>query len=230
MRYRLVTDATSEPVTLTEAKDYCRIDDANSDVRITSLISAARRNIENETGLALLTQTWVGVLDRYPDTPAPDYKRGLTGGYSNGFANQSSWWDGMRQGAVSMFGSVGMIEIGKRPFQSVDSIKIRGIDTTFSTVSSSSYYVETSGLQGRIGRVPGASWDIQGVALDGIEIQFKCGYGDAASAVPDDLKLAIQMLVLHWYESREAVTDGRFGLTSRHLASILQPYKALRLR
>lgn len=55
---RVVTVApASEPVTLTEAKAHCRVDDSNSDTFLTGLISAARQHVEQYTGLALVEQT-----------------------------------------------------------------------------------------------------------------------------------------------------------------------------
>lgn len=41
-----------------------------------------------------------------------------------------------------------------------------------------------------------------GLCMNGIEIDFRCGYGAAGTDVPDLLKRAILMLVAHWYEFR----------------------------
>jgi uncharacterized phiE125 gp8 family phage protein len=42
-----------------------------------------------------------------------------------------------------------------------------------------------------------------------IEIDWIAGYGSASTGIPQLLRLAIFMLVAHWYEHREAV--GSFG-------------------
>lgn len=55
---RVVTAApASEPVTLSEVKAHCRVDDSNSDTFLTGLISAARQHVEQYTGLAIVSQT-----------------------------------------------------------------------------------------------------------------------------------------------------------------------------
>ena len=65
-RLRLATDAASEPVTVADAKAYARVDDSADDTLIGTLITAARKRVEKETGLALMPQTWVAVFDRWP--------------------------------------------------------------------------------------------------------------------------------------------------------------------
>lgn len=60
------TDATSEPITLEEAKVHLRVtDDADNDL-IESLITAARMLAEQYTNRQLLTATWDLYLDRFP--------------------------------------------------------------------------------------------------------------------------------------------------------------------
>ncbi len=41
-----------------------------------------------------------------------------------------------------------------------------------------------------------------GKARNGIEIELRAGYGASPEAVPDSLKLAIKILVAHWFENR----------------------------
>ena len=41
-----------------------------------------------------------------------------------------------------------------------------------------------------------------GKCMNGIEIDFAAGFGEAGTDVPDMLKRAIMMLVAHWYEFR----------------------------
>jgi hypothetical protein len=232
MRLRLTTAPASEPVTLAEAKDYARVDTSDSDTLITSLIKVARRRVESETGLALITQTWTGVLDRWPSTPAPDFRHALSDPYAGGLSSSGEWWDGVRDGAVAGLMPFGMVQVTKRPFLSVDSIKVRDIDLSFMTVDSTAYYVEISDWYGRIGRKPNVTWPVPRVALGAIEIQFQAGFGAAAAAVPDDLQLAIKMLVAHWLENREPVVEGgRIGMmpVPSHLPDILASWRETRL-
>ncbi|WP_159728378.1 head-tail connector protein [Methylosinus sp. Ce-a6] len=218
-RLRLVTDAASEPLTLADAKAYARVDLADDDALITALIAAARRRAEKETGLALLTQSWVAVLDRWPD--------GTSGG-----GLSSPWWDGVREAPLAMVSPAGVIEIPKRPFQAVTQIRLRDAYGDFTTVDPAIYYSEVSDMRGRIIRKLGTIWPVIVMApKSAIEISITAGF-DAApySGVPDDLVLAIKMLVKHWYDNREPVADGRIGKVPAHIDAIFGSYRATRLR
>lgn len=58
----------SEPLSLTDAKNYLRVQHDADDALITSMISAARMQVERRTRRALITQTWRIVLDRWPSS------------------------------------------------------------------------------------------------------------------------------------------------------------------
>lgn len=57
----------SEPLDLATAKLHCRVDGTDDDALVTALIVAAREQAENETGRALVTQTWELVHDAFPE-------------------------------------------------------------------------------------------------------------------------------------------------------------------
>lgn len=66
----LTSGPASEPVLLAEAKAHLRIDSSAEDVLLTSLILTSRLHIEAALGLAMITQTWMLVMDRWPgDAP-----------------------------------------------------------------------------------------------------------------------------------------------------------------
>ena len=66
MILKRTTDAIIEPVTLAEAKAALRVDYANEDDLINSLIKSARQFCEQEISLSFLTQTWQLKLDCWP--------------------------------------------------------------------------------------------------------------------------------------------------------------------
>ena len=66
MRLSLVTSSNIEPVSLTEAKDHLRVDFTKEDGLIKGKIVAAGEAFERETGRQLLTATWKGFLDSFP--------------------------------------------------------------------------------------------------------------------------------------------------------------------
>lgn len=62
----LTSPPAIEPVSVAEAKTYCRIEGDAEDVLISSLILTSRLHIEAALGLALITQSWTLLLDRWP--------------------------------------------------------------------------------------------------------------------------------------------------------------------
>lgn len=67
MALKLITPASTYPVTLAEAKLHCRVDAADDDALITALITAATEMAEQKTGRAIMTQTWELTLDAFPE-------------------------------------------------------------------------------------------------------------------------------------------------------------------
>lgn len=63
----VTTAPTSEPITLTEAKSYLKMDDDPSDdTLIESLIKAARIHIENRIGRSIVQQVRTQYMDAFP--------------------------------------------------------------------------------------------------------------------------------------------------------------------
>lgn len=67
MALKLITAPTEEPVSLDEAKAQLRVDGADEDNFITSLIKVAREYCEGFQNRAYVTQTWDLWLDTWPD-------------------------------------------------------------------------------------------------------------------------------------------------------------------
>ena len=64
MSLKLVTAASTYPVTLAEAKLHLRVDSTDEDTLITALITAATEMCEQKTGRAIMQQTWDVTLDK----------------------------------------------------------------------------------------------------------------------------------------------------------------------
>jgi hypothetical protein len=62
----LIAGPGEEPVSLAQAKLWCRIDTGDEDALLSALIAAARLQVESLTGLALTSQSWRLVLDCAP--------------------------------------------------------------------------------------------------------------------------------------------------------------------
>lgn len=95
------------------------------------------------------------------------------------------------------------------PLISVGSISYEDIDGETQTFAASKYQVEISGERGSITLEPDESWpDTESQRRNAVTITFDAGYGTAGSDVPRETRLAIMMLVAHWFENREPVVVG----------------------
>jgi uncharacterized phiE125 gp8 family phage protein len=69
MGLKLITAPTLDPVTVTEMKEYLRIDGAEFDITISNLIKAAREAAQDFQNRAFYTQTWELSFDSFPCMP-----------------------------------------------------------------------------------------------------------------------------------------------------------------
>jgi len=67
MAIKRLSNPSTEPITLAEAKRHLRIDNTDDDDYITSLIEVARRAAEDRMERTLITTTWKLTLDQFPD-------------------------------------------------------------------------------------------------------------------------------------------------------------------
>ena len=94
------------------------------------------------------------------------------------------------------------IEIPKPPLQSVESIKVLDQDGNETTVDSSYYDVDKAeNSPGRVKLKSGCCWPTHRGFASFI-VEFKAGYGDAATDVPEALKQGFFVLIGHLYENR----------------------------
>jgi len=105
------------------------------------------------------------------------------------------------------FPSKNYIQIPLPPLQSITSVKYYDTSDTEATFSSDDYFVDTKSEPGRIGLNYGETWPTTALRpINGVYIEFKAGYGDAATDVPETVKQAMLLLIGAWYEQREAIT------------------------
>lgn len=95
------------------------------------------------------------------------------------------------------------------PLSSVTSVKYYDTEGTQQTLSTSVYTAVTCAVPGEIGLRYNQSWPSVQSRINAIEIIFVAGYGSAATNCPETLRHAGRALAAHWYENREAITDGR---------------------
>ena len=66
-----------------------------------------------------------------------------------------------------------------------------------------------------------------GKAKNGIEIKLRAGYGPSSDAVPATLRLAIKILVAHWFENRGDIVGGQ--ILPPEAMALVAPFQRARL-
>lgn len=188
MGLMISTAPTCEPVTVEEAAEWLRLTNTADYPLVNGLIVAARQHVETIMRRCLIATEWKYTLDDFP---------------------------------CGDFDSV--IKLPRPPLQSVSSIKYHDSDGTEQTWSSAEYLVDTTSEPGVISRVYGFAWPYLTPRRAGITITYVAGYtpitvgltavSDSAkrAAVPEAIKVAIRMLVCHWFENPLPVNVGNIA-------------------
>ena len=87
------------------------------------------------------------------------------------------------------------------PLQSVSSIAYTDANGDAQTVATSVYTVDTKSVPGQVYLAYGQSWPSTQAIRNAVTVTFVAGYG-AASAVPENIRTAVRLLVGHYYEHR----------------------------
>lgn len=119
------------------------------------------------------------------------------------------------------------IRLPRPPLQSVTSVKYKLEDGTDETLDSGQYVVDITAEPGLIVTAPGYDWPTDTLYPSGaVTVEYKAGYGDAASDVPTGIKQGLLLLLGHWYENRETVVVGQTGNSVPFAAdALLWPYR-----
>jgi uncharacterized phiE125 gp8 family phage protein len=97
LKYSLkrTTAPTVEPVTVQDIKDHLRLSGSDDDVRLASLITAARMAVETDAQRALINQTWTLTLDDWPrqyiELPYPPLSSVTSIKYVDTGGTQQTW-------------------------------------------------------------------------------------------------------------------------------------------
>lgn len=206
------SDAGTEPVSLTEAKNHLRVDTSAEDSYINGLIMAARQHVEEITRRALITQTWEFNLDDFPlsklvDMPWSEYLE---------FRNRA-------------------ILLPRPPLQSVTSVQYVDSDGSTKTLDASVYRVDTKSEPARLTEAEGETWPTTDHVTNAVTITYVAGYQpddssppDEAANVPQPIKHATLLLIGHWYEHREQVNVGNIVTPMVEAAhALLAPYRVM---
>jgi hypothetical protein len=206
---RLLTGPATEPVTPAELRLHLResatgLPDAEAGV----LIETARQFLEDQIGVALITQSWTLTMDSWPQ-------------------GQSPWWEGTRQGAIGDLYSHIVSDIGppRWPLASVTSITTYDdTDAPTEVVVANVFNVDTQSTPGRIALKNGATWPEAMRGINAISIVYVAGYGDA-TYTPAPMKRAVLQIAAGLYTHR-GDCDGAMDATTKMLVN---GYKKVRV-
>lgn len=94
------------------------------------------------------------------------------------------------------------IELPKGTLRSVSFVKYIDDTGALITLDPSKYELDTKSRTGRIYLAHGEAWPAARDRWNAVQVEFKVGYGTAASSVPEPLKQAMLVLLAQMYEQR----------------------------
>ena len=179
----LITDATVEPVTLADAKNYLRLEITNDDSVISDLITTARQQVEADCNRSFISTTWEQRFDNFWNAQTP--------------------WKGRPLYQVPYY----QLNLFRPPLISVSSITYYDQSGNLQTLDPSQYTVCT-GTPGFITSLPSQLFPYtQAGRPEAVRVTFLGGYGTDATHVPSAAKQATRLLVYHWYLNRGVVGE-----------------------
>ncbi len=180
MSLRIVTNATSEPVTLDELKHHLRLStvDTSEDTLLNSLIVVARSMAENYTKRQFLPAQWRMVLENFP---------GATGLIELPRPPLTTLACGTSTGVI------------------VTYIKDTTIVDDSTTIPSTVFAIDMDSEPGRIYPIYDNEWPscVTDQKKDAVQITYISGY----ATVPEPIKLWIKMKAGDLYENRGALSE-----------------------
>ena len=114
----------------------------------------------------------------------------------------------------------GEIEIPIGPIASVTSVKYYDVDGVERTISASDYQVDTVSANGRV--IPDTSWPTAGTTVNAVRVRFVVG-----DAAPLDVKVAILLMVGHWFEYREEASGDSLKSIPLGVSALLDMHRRM---
>jgi hypothetical protein len=210
-----LTPPAAEPVALAELKSFMRIDpsDNGQDDLITSLAIAARDWCENFTQRRFITQTIRLETDWFP-------------GYVDSKLVGSKVSSPFVSGANSVLVGIRYaIVLPYPPVQEITTFSYLNANGSTTTMTAGTDYIADLDSQpARLTPPFGQVWPVARVQINAVKVDYKVGYGDDATDVPDGIKVAIKMLTNYWFEQR--LPDG--SNIPAAVKAVLGPFRDLR--
>jgi uncharacterized phiE125 gp8 family phage protein len=183
----------AEPITLAMAKNHLRVDFDEDDQLIEAWMTAARQYVEKVTRRPIFNRTVVLTLDQFPMRESSSLN-----------PRELHSWSGDLWERFS-------IRLPRPRCQSITSITYQDNAGDVLNLDPSQYRADLSSEPARIVPAPSGNWPYLASYVPGsIKVTYIAGnYGDGAetNTCPQTLVAAILLLVGHWYQNREAVSQ-----------------------
>ncbi len=88
------------------------------------------------------------------------------------------------------------------------------------------YILDTQSQPGRILLPYGGMWPTPLAQANSVVMTYEAGYDDAES-IPEDIRLGMLMLISHWFEHRESVTEADVKEMPQGATWLMDPYRVL---
>jgi hypothetical protein len=240
MYTRQISYASTLPISLTEAKNFLKVDSdvTDDDALITLLIQSVVQHVENVTGQSLASKNYILFLDRFPGFPYLDSAYTPLFGalpFYFGFFAQPSFPPSATLAGTGQLPFI--IPVDKTPVTAVSQIiYIDASGTSQTLLPGRDFVVDLGSEPARIGPLPGGRWPLGMVGLSVVQVYFTAGYTatvdtDSAdvtitgapnppeqttefkfvTSIPADLKLAMLLLISDAYANREPNVAGAVG-------------------
>jgi uncharacterized phiE125 gp8 family phage protein len=231
----LKTAPATEPITLAEAKLHLKVDINADDALITSLITAARRWIEDITGIRMMTQTWNCYLDEFPEGDVINLPIGPVSALSSVKYTDST-------GAVATFAPAGYVtDLVSLPARIVlvdgaswptDTLReANGVDIEFVAGygAAADMLTAQNALTAAQALAAAAITDEEIAAALAALVAAEALVTDAQAAqiaaIPEELRAAVKMLVAYWFENRAAGATAEFKELPLGLKALISGFR-----
>lgn len=194
---KMKTKPAVEPVSLAEVHQQCRIDTANENEHIASLIMAARQEVEAMTGRQFITATWELYLDALP-------------------------CDGVIELPCQPLQSVASVEY-RDDDGTWQTFPATSYETQLFYAPAQSFEIDVS--PGRIVLLPGFEWPDLYDAPGSVRITFTAGHGDDGAKVPPRAKQAMLHRIAESFERRELGVSGTIYSPTRSFRDLVEPLR-----
>lgn len=121
------------------------------------------------------------------------------------------------------------LDLPRAPLISITAVSYIDSSGSAQTFSSAAYQALNTGIGSCFGRLalkPDHDWPDLGDYQSAFSVTFTAGYGSAATAIPEDLRLALLWLTAWWYEERQPVNVGNIvNSLPAHLEALIDQHR-----